>query len=199
MKNNIPSLENLLAELEKMPGIGPKSAQRLAFYILGLPEDEINKLSRAIVEAKKNTKYCSKCFFLTEENPCSYCQDESRDSSTLCIVALPKDIIAIEKANQYRGLYHVLGGLLSPLDGMGPEALRIRELMERIGKNNIKELILATSPTAEGETTVLYLSNLLKHTGLKITRLGMGLPMGLDVEYADEGTLVRAFENRKEI
>jgi len=188
----------LISQLMKMPGVGPKSAQRLAFYILQAPKEDIKDLAEALTEAKARIKHCSNCFHITVEDPCEICSDESRDKSRLCVVALSQDLIAIEKTREYNGLYHVLGGVISPLDGIGPENLRIKELLGRIGKG-VAEVILAVNPTVEGEATVLYLSKLIKPLGVKITRIAYGLPVGSDMDYADEVTLTKAFEGRREV
>jgi len=187
----------LIDEFMKMPGIGPKSAQRLAFYVLQISNSEAKSLIAAIEEAKKKIRYCSKCFNLTVQDPCEICADESRDRSRICIVADPKDLIAVEKTREYKGLYHVLGGVISPLDGMGPENLRIKELLGRL--DGVSEAIFALNPTVEGEATIMYLTKLLKPMDLKLTRIAYGLPVGSDMDYADEVTLTKAFEGRKEI
>ncbi|MBU0687181.1 MAG: recombination mediator RecR [Candidatus Margulisbacteria bacterium] len=187
----------LIAEFKKMPGIGPKSAQRLAFYILSVPKAEAGNLAQAILEAKEKIKNCSICFNLTDQDPCKICSDKNRDQSVICVVADPKDMIAIEKTKEYKGLYHILGGVISPLDGIGPENLRVKELLRRLGTGGVEELVLATNPTAEGEATVIYLTRLLKPLGVKITRIAYGLPVGADMDYADEATLTKAFEGRR--
>lgn len=189
---------NLIAQFIRMPGIGPKSAQRLAFYILQASEGEIKELVEALQETKKKICYCSSCFNITLEDPCEICGSEERDKSKICVVAVPQDLIAIEKTREYNGLYHVLGGVISPLDGIGPENLRIKELLKRLGQM-IKEVILALNPTVEGEATVIYLTKLLKPLGVKVTRIAYGLPVGSDMDYADEVTLTKAFEGRREI
>jgi recombination protein RecR len=193
-------LERLISHLSKMPGIGPKSAQRLAFYVLNITGAEVADLAAAIVDVKKNIRYCSKCFNISAGDPCSICQDSGRDNKVLCIVSSPKDVIALEKTGQFGGRYHVLGGLISPLDGMGPENLRIKELLFRLNNGSeVKELVIAANPTVEGEATILYLSKLIRPLGLKLTRLASGLPVGSDIDYADEVTLTRAFEGRQEV
>jgi len=192
------AFEKLINEFRKMPGIGPKSAQRLSFYVLGLPAGEAEKLTSAIREAKSRIKYCSACFNITEEDPCKICSNSGRDRSVICVVAEPKDLIAIEKTGEYKGLYHVLGGLISPLDGIDPESLRIKELVRRITPD-VKEIVLALNPSVEGETTGAYLSRLIKPLGVKLTRIAYGLPVGSDMDYADEVTLTRAFEGRREV
>ncbi|MFA4858276.1 MAG: recombination mediator RecR [Candidatus Margulisiibacteriota bacterium] len=193
------ALGRLINEFKKMPGIGPKSAQRLAFYVLSIQKNEAEVLSRSILEAKEQIKNCSICFNLTDCDPCLICKDERRDQTLICVVAEPKDLIAVEKTKEYRGGYHVLGGLISPLDGIGPENLRIKELLRRIAKGNVTEVVMAFSPSAEGEATVIYLSRLLKPLGVKLTRIAYGLPVGADMDFADEATLTKAFEGRREV
>ena len=189
------TLNNLIEELKKMPGIGPKSAQRLAFYILGSSKADVEKLVEVIKEAKEKIRYCSECFNITDTDPCGICDDPGRDKG-LCIVADPKDLIALERSHEFFGKYHVLGGLISPLDGIGPDALRIKELISRISNNSFTEVILALSATAEGEATSIYLSKILKPLGVPLSRLAYGLPVGADMDYADEATLSRALEGR---
>jgi len=189
----------LIHELQKLPGIGPKSGQRLAFYILESSRKDVELLTAAIKLAKDSIKYCSTCFNITDIDPCRICSDQSRDESLLAIVADPKDLMAIERSREYNGKYHVLGGLISPLDGIGPDTLRIKELMHRLQAGIIKEVILAISPTTEGEATNIYLSRLIKPFRLKLTRLACGLPIGADMDYADEATLSKALEGRMEI
>lgn len=193
------TLNKLITELQRMPGIGPKSAQRLAFFILQSSKKDVDKLIFALKQAKDNLKYCSTCFNITDIDPCKICSDESRDRNTLCIVADPKDLVAIERSGEYNGKYHVLGGMISPLDDIGPERLRIKELMIRLQKEDFKEIVLAISPTAEGEATNIYLSRSIKPLGIKLTRVAYGLPVGADMDYADEATLSKAFEGRREI
>ncbi len=191
------SIDKLIEEFSKLPGIGQKSAQRLAFYILKIKKEEAKKLAQAILGVKEKVTYCSVCFNLTEDDPCRICKDKKRNSSVLCVVEEANDVVAIEKTNQYKGQYHVLGGVLSPLDGIGPDELRIKELMSRLRKR-VKEVILATNPSAEGEATAVYLSKLIKPMGIKVTRIARGLPAGGDLEYADMATLTRALEGRVE-
>ena len=191
------SVERLVEELSKLPGIGRKTAQRMAFYILKLRRDEALKLSQAILDVKDKVKYCSVCFNITEEDPCNICKDTKRDRSIICVVEEPKDVLALEKTNQYRGLYHVLGGVLSPLDGIGPDDLRTKELMTRL-KENVKEVIIATNPNVEGEATAIYLAKLIKPLGIKVTRIARGIPAGGELEYADTTTLANAIEGRVE-
>ena len=192
------SISRLIDELAKMPGIGPKTAQRLAFYILKIPGDEALTLSEAIRAVKEKVRRCSLCFHITEENPCAICRDENRDGSVLCVVEEANDVLALEKIGDFKGRYHVLGGALSPLDGVGPDDLHIRELLERI-KDGVGEVILATNPNVEGEATALYLTKLIKPAKIRITRVARGLPMGGDLEYADQATLSRALEDRIEL
>lgn len=186
----------LINEFQKMPSIGPKSAQRLAFYVLGLSEQEAVSLTDAISKVKASIKHCSVCHNITVSDPCTYCADTSRDHTMICVVSEPRDIIAMERTGGFKGVYHVLGGLLSPLEGVTPESLRIKELLHRISTQNVQELILALNPTVEGEATVLYLSRLIKPLGIRMTRIAYGLPIGSDIDYADEVTLTKSFEGR---
>jgi recombination protein RecR len=192
------TLNKLVEELKKMPGIGPKSAQRLAFHILQSSAKDVAGLLAAIKNAKERLRHCSRCFNITDEDPCRICSDESRNGGQLCVTAEPKDLMAIERSGEYNGKYHVLGGLLSPLDGIGPESLRIKELLQRLRKEEFKEIVLAISPTTEGEATNLYLAKLIRPLGIKLTRVAYGLPIGADMDYADEATLSKAFQGRKE-
>jgi len=191
-------IKDLIEELQKMPGIGPKSAQRLAFYILSIPEEEAKKLAEAVVSVKRNITYCQSCFNITKENPCLICSDDKRDKNIICVVAEPKDMIAVERTNEYRGLYHVLGGVISPLDGIGPDNLRVRELLKRL-KDGVKEILIALNPTTESEATIFYLTKLIKPLGIRMTRIAMGLPIGSDMDYADEATLLKAIEGRQQL
>jgi len=192
-------LARLLKELCKLPGIGEKTALRLAFAILRWPEDEALSLAKSIEDVKKKISYCSICFNLTEEPVCKICKDESRDKSTICIVEGPADLIAIERTREYKGVYHILHGVLSPLQGINPEDLKIKELMERLEKIPAEEVIIATDADAEGEATALYLKKLLKNYGVKVSRIAHGIPAGGNLEYADEVTLSKALEGRKEM
>lgn len=192
-------LANLIAQLEKLPGIGPKSAQRLAYYFLRQPEEAVTQLADALREARTKIRLCSKCQGFSEHEVCELCSDPDRDSSILCIVAEPKDISAIERMNKFNGLYHVLHGVVSPMDGVGPEQLKIRELLARIEGGHIKEVIIATNPTVEGDATALYLAQLLKPLGVSVTRLAHGIPVGGDLDFADQATLMSAFEYRREL
>jgi recombination protein RecR len=185
--------------LGKLPGVGPKTAQRLAFYLLDAPEAEVKALAEAILQAKQSLKHCSRCFTLTDVDPCRLCQDSRRDPSIICVVAEPRDLMALERTREYNGVFHVLGGLISPLDGIGPEDLRIRELLLRVQEGKTREIIIATNPSATGEATALYLAKLIKPLDIKVTRLATGLPIGSDLEYADELTLSKALEGRREI
>lgn len=189
----------LVEELNKMPGIGPKSAQRLALYILRLPEEEAERIREAIKVVKEKMTYCSVCFNITDNNLCLVCEDERRDHSLVCVVEEARDILALEKSGEYRGIYHVLQGALNPLEGINPEDLRIKELLRRIKKEEIKEIILATNPNLEGEATAMYLAKLIKPSGVKVSRIAHGLPVGSSLDYADEVTLIKAMEGRREM
>lgn len=191
------SVERLIEELSKMPGIGRKTAQRITFYILKENKEEAQGLAQAILDVKEKVKYCSICFNITEADPCWICLDEKRDKSSICVVEEANDVLALEKTAEYKGLYHVLGGALSPLDGIGPDNLRIKELLTRL-KDDVKEVILATNPNVEGEATAIYLSKLIKPLGVKVTRIARGLPVGGDLEFADQVTLTKAIEGRME-
>jgi len=187
----------LINEFSKLPTIGPKTAARLVFYLLNRPRADAEALAEAIVAVKDRVRLCSRCFSITEEDPCAICDDPRRDSRLLCVVAEAKDIFALERTSAYDGRYHVLGGLISPMDGIGPAQLRVKELVERIGANGFEEVIIATNPNAEGEATALYLSRLVSPLGVLVTRLAYGLPIGGDLDYADEVTLAKAIEGRR--
>jgi recombination protein RecR len=189
----------LINEFSKLPTVGPKTAARLVFYLLNRPRNEAQSLAEAILNVKDHVRFCTICYSLTENDPCELCTDERRDSSIVCVVAEAKDVYAIERTGAYRGRYHVLGGLISPMDGIGPAQLRVKELIEQIGRANPHEIILATNPNAEGEATALYLSRLLQPLGVTVTRLAYGLPIGGDLDYADEITLAKALEGRREL
>lgn len=190
----------LLAEqFAKLPGIGMKTAQRLAYFVMGMSDDDAQAFADAIINAHSTVKECSICCNLTDSGVCPICSDDMRDPSTICVVETPKDITAFERTNEYKGVYHVLHGLISPLDGVTPEQIRIKELLDRIKKGGVKEVIMATNPTVEGEATAMYISKLLKPLGIKVTRLAFGLPIGGTLEFADEVTLFKALENRSEI
>ena len=199
MAYNITSLTELVKQFEKLPGIGKKSAQRLAFHILAQPPEQAKKFADALVNAREKIHFCSCCQSLTDTDICSVCSDETRDRSTICVVENPRDVLSFEKTREYKGLYHVLHGAFSPLDGIGPEQLKIKELMARLSDANVKEVIMATNLTVEGEATASYISRLAKPLGIKVTRLAYGIPVGGDLEYADEKTLTRALEGRNEI
>ena len=187
----------LINEFSKLPTIGPKTAARLVFHLLNKPRADAESLADAIIALKDRVRLCSSCFSITEEDPCSICNDSRRDARILCVVAEAKDIFALERTSAYNGRYHVLGGLISPMDGIGPAQLRVKELIERIGSNGYEELIVATNPNAEGEATALYLSRLVNPLGVLVTRLAYGLPIGGDLDYADEVTLAKAIEGRR--
>jgi recombination protein RecR len=191
------AIQDLIDELGRLPGIGPKSAQRIAFHIIQSERVDTTRLVEVLRTVKERVKFCTECGNLSEEELCRICRDPRRDGSTICVVEESKDVIAIEKTREFRGKYHVLGGAISPIDGIGPENLRIRELLTRLGATEIQEVIIATDPNLEGEATATYLSRLLKPMGIKISRLASGLPVGGDLEYADEVTLGRAFEGRR--
>jgi len=195
------AVTRLIEEFHRLPGIGPKTAQRLTFYLLRAPKENAQALADALAQLKENIVTCSICANIAEQNPCAICRDESRDRSIVCVVEEPLDVLAIERTREYHGLYHVLHGAISPVEGIGPEDLRVGELLTRIQKDSgIKEIVLATNPNLEGEATAMYLERLLKpSTGIKITRLARGLPMGSDLEYADEVTITRALEGRREV
>ncbi len=190
------SVEQLAEQFAQLPGIGRKTAHRLALYVVKMQREEVVTLARALVNVKDKVRYCSICSNITEADPCPICSNTKRDRATVCVVEEPTDVLAIERTNEFRGLYHVLGGALSPLDGIGPEDLRIRELLHRVSDAGVDEIILALNPNVEGEATTLYLSKLLKPLGMKITRIARGLPVGTDLEFADEATLSRALEGR---
>ena len=192
-------ISNLIDQLSKLPGVGRKTAQRLAFFILDMDNIEVEKLANAMIDAKKEIKYCSICSNLTDVDPCNICRDKSRDKSTICVVEGPKDIIAMERTKEYRGQYHVLHGVISPMSSIGPGDIKVKELLERVYDENLKEIILAINPTVEGEATSLYISKLLKPIDIKVTRIAHGIPIGGDLEYFDEVTLSKAMENRREI
>ena len=193
------SMKELIMEFAKMPGIGPKTAQRLAFYILRASKADAEALSKAILKVKASVRFCRVCNNLSDEEICDICKSTSRDKSILCVVEEPNDIITIEKAGNFNGIYHVLLGSLSPLDGIGPSDLKIKELLERVKKDRFKEIIIATDFNTEGEATALYLSKVLKNSGAKLTRVAYGIPVGSDLEYADQATIIKAFEGRREL
>jgi recombination protein RecR len=192
-------VQSLVDELGRLPGIGPKSAQRIAFYLLKAAPEDANRLAKAVLEAKERVSWCHRCFNFAEGDLCVYCRDERRDPSVLCVVEEPRDIVAVERTQEYDGRYHVLLGAISPIEGIGPEQLKIKELLARVGDEGVQEVILATNPNIEGEATAMYLARLLKPLGLRVTRIASGLPVGGDLEYADEVTLGRALEGRREV
>ena len=192
-------VQDLIDELGRLPGIGPKSAQRIAFHLLKLSREDAARLARAINEAKERMSWCTRCFNVSESELCGICSDDRRDPSLLCVVEEPRDLVAVERTNEFRGRYHVLGGAISPIDGIGPDQLRVKELLARLDAEGVKEVILCTNPNIEGETTAMYLARLLKPLGIKVTRIASGLPVGGDLEYADELTLGRALEGRREL
>jgi recombination protein RecR len=194
-----PPVQALIDELGRLPGIGPKSAQRIAFHLLKLPTDDANRLATAIREAKEKVRFCERCFNVAEAALCPICADERRDPTVVCVVEESRDIMAIEKTGEFRGRYHVLLGVMSPLEGIGPEQLKIRELLSRLGPEGIQEVIVCTNPNTEGEVTAMYLARMLKPLGINVTRIASGLPVGGDLEYADELTLGRAIEGRRAI
>ena len=193
------SLQRLVEELQRLPGIGQKSAQRLAFHILRTPREQADRLADAVREVKERVTYCSICNNITDADPCVYCRNDARDRSIICVVEEPQNIGAIEKSRDFKGLYHVLMGVLSPLQGVGPDDLRIKSLLTRLGDGTVAEVILATNPTVDGEATAIYLARLLKPLGVKVTRIAMGVPVGSDLEYTDEVTMHKAMEGRREV
>jgi recombination protein RecR len=195
----IAPLANLIEHFRALPGIGQKTAVRLAYHVLDMDAAAAKSLAGAILEAKEKIGYCSTCFNLSDRNPCAICDDEKRDHSVICVVEQPQDVAAMERMHEYKGVYHVLHGALSPLEGVGPDDLRIKELLTRLYDTSVKEIIMATNPNVEGEATAMYIAKLLKPSGIKVTRIAHGLPIGGDLEYADEVTLAKAMENRREI
>jgi len=189
----------LIDEFEKLPGIGHKTAQRLAFHILNMPADKAIAFANAIIDAKKTIHYCSVCGDLTDTDPCRICSSQNRDRSVICVVESPRDVAAMERIKEYKGLYHVLHGVISPLDGIGPDDINMKSLIKRVGEGEIKEVILATNPDVEGEATAMYIAKLIRPMGIKTTRIAHGLPVGGDLEYADEVTLAKSLEGRREI
>ena len=194
-----PSIEKLIQSFEKLPSIGNKTAARLAFYILNASEEETNEFISSIVNAKKNLKYCTKCYNLSDTDPCSICGNPKRDQSQICVVEDVRDIIAMERTHEFKGVYHVLHGSISPMNGIGPDDIKIKELLARLMDGQVKEVILATNPRVEGEATAMYLSKLIKPLGISVTRIAHGIPVGGDLEYTDEVTLSKALEGRREL
>ncbi len=194
-----PPVQSLIDELGRLPGVGPKSAQRIAFHLLKLPDEDAFRLARSITEAKERVSFCRRCFNVCEGELCGICLDDRRDATLVCVVEEPRDVVAVEKTGEFRGRYHVLQGAISPLEGIGPDQIRVRELLTRLGTEEIAEVILCTNPNIEGEATAMYLARLLKPLGIRTTRIASGLPVGGDLEYADELTLGRALEGRREL
>ena len=194
-----PPVQSLIDELGRLPGVGPKSAQRIAFHLLKLPDEDAFRLARSITEAKEKVSFCRRCFNVSEGHECGICADGRRDATIVCVVEEPRDVVAVEKTGEFKGRYHVLQGAISPLEGIGPDQIRVRELLTRLGAEDIAEVILCTNPNIEGEATAMYLARLLKPLGIRVTRIASGLPVGGDLEYADELTLGRALEGRREL
>ncbi len=199
MKQYPKPLAKLINELSKLPGIGNKSAQRLAFHILALEDREAEQLAEAITYAKREMKYCSVCGNLTDEDPCAICSDPARRGDVICVVENPRDVMAMERIKEFNGLYHVLHGVISPMEGIGPEDINLKSLIQRLQVNDVKELIIATNPNIEGEATAMYIARLIKPAGIKVTRIAHGIPVGGDLEYADEVTLLKSLEGRREL
>ena len=194
-----PAVQLLIDELGKLPGVGPKSAQRIAFHLVKLPEQDALRLASAITEAKEKVRFCSSCFNMADDQLCEICNDHRRDASLICVVEEPRDIVAVERTHEFKGYYHVLQGAINPIDGIGPDELRIRELLKRLQEGSIEEVILCTNPNIEGEATAMYLAKLIEPLGVSVSRIASGLPVGGDLEYADELTLGRAIEGRRDI
>lgn len=192
-------ITRLIEEFSKLPGVGRKTAQRLAFHVINMNNNDVEALSKAILEAKREIKYCSVCCNISDSEICSMCSNKNRDTSVICVVEDPRDVAAMERTRDYKGQYHVLHGVISPMDGIGPDMIKIKELIQRVGTQDVKEIIMATNPTIEGEATAMYIARLLKPMGIKVTRIAHGLPVGGDLEYADEVTISKALEGRREI
>ncbi|MBS5597187.1 MULTISPECIES: recombination mediator RecR [Peptostreptococcus] len=199
MENYSEPIDRLINEFSKLPGVGRKTAQRLAFHVINMNENDVKGLAKALVDVKQEIKYCSVCCNISDSDVCTICSNSHRDASTICVVEDPRDVAAMERTKDYNGKYHVLNGVISPLDGVGPEMLNIKELISRLGDGQVKELIMATNPTIEGEATAMYISRLVKPMGVKVTRIAHGLPVGGDLEYADDVTISKALEGRMEI
>lgn len=199
MENYSEPIDRLINEFSKLPGVGRKTAQRLAFHVINMNENDVKGLAKALVDVKQEIKYCSVCCNISDSDLCPICSNSHRDASTICVVEDPRDVAAMERTKDYNGKYHVLNGVISPLDGVGPEMLNIKELISRLGDGQVKELIMATNPTIEGEATAMYISRLVKPMGVKVTRIAHGLPVGGDLEYADDVTISKALEGRREI
>ena len=194
-----PSIEKLIESFEKLPSIGHKTAQRLAFYMLDLSKEEIKEFTDSIVNAKNNLKFCSKCYNISDTDPCNICSNPKRDESVICVVEEVRDVLAMERTHEYNGVYHVLHGSISPMNGVGPDNIKIKELLTRLMDGKVKEIILATNPRVEGEATAMYISKLVKPLGIKVTRIARGIPIGGDLEYTDEVTLAKSLEGRVEL
>ena len=194
-----PSIEKLIESFEKLPSIGAKTAARLAFHILDASEEETNEFIQSIINAKKNLKYCSKCYNITDTDPCPICGNQNRDHSIICVVEDVRDVVAMERTHEFKGVYHVLHGSISPMNGVGPDDIKIKELLARLMEGQVKEVILATNPRVEGEATAMYISRLIKPLGISVTRIAHGIPVGGDLEYTDEITLIKALEGRREM
>ena len=192
-------ITRLIEEFSKLPGVGRKTAQRLAFHVVNMNTNDVESLAKAIVEAKREIRYCSICCNITDTDPCPICSNKNRDKSVICVVEDPRDVAAMERTKDYNGMYHVLHGVISPMDGVGPDMIRIKELIQRLSNQDVKEIIMATNPTVEGEATAMYIARLVKPMGIKVTRIAHGLPVGGDLEYADEVTISKALEGRREI
>lgn len=199
MANYSPSIEKLIENFEKLPSIGHKTAQRLAFYMLDVSNEEAKEFTDAILNAKQNLKFCSKCFNISDTDPCNICSDIKRDQSTICVVEDVRDVFAMERTHEFKGVYHILHGSISPMNGIGPDDIKIKELLSRLMEGDVKEIILATNPRVEGEATSMYISKLVKPMGIKVTRIARGIPIGGDLEYTDEITLMKALEGRREM
>lgn len=199
MENYSEPIDRLINEFSKLPGVGRKTAQRLAFHVINMQSEDVEGLARALFDVKKQIKYCKVCCNISDSDVCSICSNGHRDASTICVVEDPRDVMAMERTKDYNGKYHVLNGVISPMDGIGPEMLNIKELMSRLGDGSVKEIIMATNPTIEGEATAMYISRLVKPMGIKVTRIAHGLPVGGDLEYADDVTISKALEGRREI
>ncbi len=199
MDHYIEPIARLINELSRLPGIGGKTAQRLAFHIIDMPREQARQLARVILDAKEGVKYCSVCCNITDRDPCSICSSPRRDKSIICVVKDPRDVVAMERTRDYRGLYHVLHGTISPMEGIGPDDIKLKELLHRVQNNGVKEVVMATNPDVEGEATAMYISRLLKPMGIKVTRIAHGIPVGGDLEYADEVTLSMALRGRREM
>jgi len=192
-------IAKLIESFSRLPGIGPKTAGRLAFHVLRMKEEDVLEFAKALISVKRNLHYCSICYNITDTDPCRICQDKTRDASVICVVQEPKDVVAMERTKEFTGYYHVLHGAISPMEGIGPDEIRVAELLKRLGDEQVTEMILATNPNIEGEATAMYISRLVRNFGLKVTRIAHGLPVGGDLEYADEVTLSKALEGRREM